>query len=88
MLQAAAHTQTLLIAYVPWLVARTMMMSGSRVLLVNRSIALPETSEIYRPVLEFLERNRHIVQEGPYVILDEDMASKYAVYTIYRLAVP
>lgn len=87
MLQAAAHT-TLLIAYVPWLMARTMMMSGNRVLLVNRSIALPETSEIYQPVLEFLAENRHTIQVGPYVTLDENMASNHAIYTIYRLAVP
>ncbi|EUA84264.1 hypothetical protein I541_1054 [Mycobacteroides abscessus] len=39
-------------------------------------------------MLEFLAENRHTIQVGPYVTLDENMASNHAIYTIYRLAMP
>lgn len=88
MLQALPHTPTLLIASVPWLVARTLIFRGTLVLWVNRSIEIPEAHDMYQPVAKFLEQHQHSVQYGPVEVEDEDMAGCRSVTTIYRLAVP
>ncbi|MGV0628577.1 hypothetical protein [Mycobacteroides chelonae] len=77
--------KTLNIAEVPRLVARTLTMAGNPVLFVNRSVLVEDAEGIYGPVQEFLRENAHVVQFGPKVIRDEDMAGQVSEMTIYRL---
>lgn len=86
MLHVLSQTPTLLIASVPWLVARTMEISGR--LIVNRSLELATTDAMYQPVIAFLKQHPHSIQSGPQKIRDEDMHGGWSEMTIYRLEVP
>lgn len=78
----------LTIASLPWLVARTGVWRGLHILLVNRSVELPETDDLYRPVAELLDKYQYEIHSGPEVYLNRAMTGGAAVMTIYRLAVP
>lgn len=88
MLQANPQTRTLQIDSLPWLVANTINIRGNRCLIVHRSTKLLDDDPRYRPVLEFLEANRHCVQCGPDVGPDRDIAGGLGEVTTYRLEVP
>ncbi|MEU9807023.1 hypothetical protein [Mycobacterium sp. NPDC050853] len=70
----------------PHLVARTINMKGQPVLVVHRSLAVSESSAMYRPVREFLTRCPHEAIVGPQDAGDDADMVQPSEIAIYRLS--
>lgn len=73
------------IAEGPHLNARTIGMKEKSVLVVHRNLATDKSSEIYRPVREFLDRHPHEVMVGPEVRPEPLWDWQLAELTFYQL---
>lgn len=73
------------IEQVPDLVARTINIKHQRVLVVHRNLATDKSSEIYRPVREFLDSHPHEVMVGPEVGPEPTWDWQMGEVTFYRL---
>lgn len=73
------------IAQSPHIYARTITMRRQSVLVVHRNLATDTTSEMYRPVREYLERHPHEVMVGPEVGVEPTWDGAMGEVVFYRL---